>query len=686
MLRLTSVSHRAVGRVMSSPSNVIRRIRRYSSVSHVKRTTIYDLKKKYAENKPLTLVTSYSAYESTLIEKSDAIDAILVGDSCGMVVAGGKNTTGVTMDDMVYHCRAASSSVKKLFVIGDMPFGSFEASDEEAVRNAIELVKRGRVDAVKLEGGTRMAKRVQAITDAGIAVMGHIGLTPQSQSAMGGFRVQGRSVAAAIDLIKDAKALEKAGCFAIVLECVPEFVAEAITANVRIPTIGIGAGNKTSGQILVFQDMFGLFSDFQPKFTKRFRDAGAEIVEGLKDFSAEVASRAFPASQHTYNMLPGEEEKLRRSIGLSNRDNTQTQHEIRKRRIAVIGGGAMGSLFAGRLALRNQNDVWIVSSWRDHVRAINSDGLELRSPLPADQPSQRIRTLRATDSPSEVVQSFGGPADLALVMVKSGQTDVAALKAAEILGATQSSFALTLQNGLGNAEILASRLGAHRVLQGITSHGAMMISAGIVEHTGSGFLTLANPSGIHLGTNHPSPEDALKAMLAATDSTANLLTDAGFKVDRAPTNMESLVWGKLVVNSVINPLTALMGVKNGELLRHPEALYIIHKAVDEACRVARARGVELPWSDPFETVVEVIRQTSQNKSSMLQDVLRGQDTEIEAINGAIVQEAKRVGIDAYVNKSIVKSLHRGQFRPDPSNAARLAAEIVQELTEEANVS
>jgi 2-dehydropantoate 2-reductase len=422
--------------------------------------------------------------------------------------------------------------------------------------------------------------------------------------------------------------------------------------------------------------MFGLFSDFQPKFAKRFRDAGAEIVLGLKEYASEVSARAFPTVQHSFNMLAGEEEKLRLSLDNAHISTVVApQSTSSKRKIAVIGGGAMGSLFAARLALRSQNDVWIVSEWQEHIEAINRDGLELRSLVTPNEAPQRVRRLRATASPSDVVKSFGGPADLALIMVKSGQTDIAALKAADVLGASPRNFALTLQNGLGNVETLAARLGAHRVLQGITSHGAMMVAAGIVEHTGTGFLTLASPTGILLGSNHPSPDDTFHLIRAATKSTAALLSDAGFQVDCPPKSIESLVWGKLIVNSVINPLTAMMGVKNGDLLQNPEALYVIHKAVDEACTVARARGVELPWTDPFETVIDVIRKTSHNKSSMLQDVMRGQMTEIDAINGAIVQEAQKHGIDAFVNRAILNCLLHGQFRPDPAHAARLAAAI-----------
>lgn len=487
----------------------------------------------------------------------------------------------------------------------------------------------------------------------------------------------------ALALLEDAKALEAAGCFAVVLECVPSPVAKLITSAISIPTIGIGAGNATSGQILVLHDMFGLFSEFQPRFTKKFRDAGSEVVAGLKEYAEQVTSRDFPAAEHSFTMKPEEERKLEKLAAESAQAADALTGSItvkvpqNRKKIAVVGGGAMGSLFAARLAERDKaNDVWLVSAWREHVDKINASGLELQSKVPGSESApKKVKSLRASGSPAEVVRAFGGPVDLCLIMVKSGQTPTAAKKAAELLDSAQNSYALTLQNGLGNREILAGKLGAHRVLQGITSHGAMIGGPGTVFHTGSGFLTLAYPDSLAVSPNQSAGTELLHAMRSAIDGAASMFLDAGFEPDRASTNIEGLIWGKLIVNSVINPLTAMMGVKNGELLQCPEAVYIIHKAVDEATAVARARGVELPWPNPFETVIQVLKNTSENRSSMLQDVLRGEETELDAINGAIVREAEKLGIDATVNKAIVKLMIQDKFSPGTRNLERLIANL-----------
>lgn len=266
-----------------------------------KKITILDIQKKRDRHEPIVMITAYD-YPSGILAENAEVDLILIGDSLGMVVHGFESTVPVTMDMMVLHCAAVARAKGNAFLIGDMPFGSYEVSVEEGVRNAFRLMKEGGVDAIKLEGGAERANVIRAIGDAGIAVQGHIGLTPQSASKLGGFKLQGKTAASARDLLNDALALQAAGCFSIVLEAVPDRVAAYITEQLTIPTIGIGAGAGCSGQVLVWHDMLGLFARFQPKFSKQFADIGSAITTALQDYTAEVRAGGFPAQEHVFSI------------------------------------------------------------------------------------------------------------------------------------------------------------------------------------------------------------------------------------------------------------------------------------------------------------------------------------------------------------------------------------------------
>lgn len=257
----------------------------------------------------LSMLTAYD-YSTAKLEDEAGINGILVGDSLGNVVLGYEDTVSVTMEDMIHHGAAVARGAKNALVVVDMPFMSYEVSVEEAVRNAGRLMKEGRAGAVKLEGGVRVAGQIRAIVKAGIPVMGHIGLTPQSINVFGGFKVQGKSEEAARALLADAKAVEEAGAFALVIEAVPAALAQMITDAVSIPTIGIGAGAGCDGQILVYQDMLGMFSDFTPKFVKRYANVGEVMRAAFANYAAEVASGAFPTEEHTYKMKDEVLEKL----------------------------------------------------------------------------------------------------------------------------------------------------------------------------------------------------------------------------------------------------------------------------------------------------------------------------------------------------------------------------------------
>lgn len=262
-----------------------------------------------AKGEKLSMLTAYD-YSTAKLEDESGINGILVGDSLGNVVLGYEDTVSVTMEDMIHHGAAVARGAKNALVVVDMPFMSYEVTVEEAMRNAGRLMKEGRAGAVKLEGGVRVAEQIRAIVKAGIPVMGHIGLTPQSINVFGGFKVQGKSEEAARALLADAKAVEEAGAFAVVIEAVPAALAQMITDAVSIPTIGIGAGAGCDGQILVYQDMLGMFSDFTPKFVKRYANVGEVMREAFANYAAEVASGAFPTEEHTYKIKDDVLEKL----------------------------------------------------------------------------------------------------------------------------------------------------------------------------------------------------------------------------------------------------------------------------------------------------------------------------------------------------------------------------------------
>ena len=261
------------------------------------------------KNERLTMLTAYDYSTAKLIDAS-GIDSVLVGDSLGMVMLGYEDTLSVTMEDMIHHTKAVARGVKDALVVSDLPFMSYQTSVYDAVSNAGRLIKEGRAQAVKLEGGIEVCPQIKAIVEASIPVMAHLGLTPQSVNAFGGFKVQWKDEEAARSLIEQAKAVEAAGAFAVVLECIPAKLAELITNSISIPTIGIGAGNGCDGQVLVYQDMLGLYSDFTPKFVKRYAEIGPQMQTAIEDYITEVKSGAFPAAEHTFALSDAVIEKL----------------------------------------------------------------------------------------------------------------------------------------------------------------------------------------------------------------------------------------------------------------------------------------------------------------------------------------------------------------------------------------
>lgn len=288
---------------------------KYTATPSGSKVSIPTLHAKKIKGEPITILTAYDFPTAVALDRS-GIDCILVGDSLGMVVLGYENTIPVTMQDMLHHCRAVSRGASRAHLIGDMPFMSYQASTAEAVRNAGRLLQNGGMDAVKLEGGRDRVHTIKAINAAGIPVMGHLGLTPQSVHQLGGWKVQARSSGAARKIMEDALILEDAGCYALVLESIPVEVAGLISKQLTIPAIGIGAGTECDGQVLVTHDLLGLFDRFTPSFVKKYADLYPEMERAFREYIEDVRTRRFPAPEHSNMMDPQAYRSLVRELNL----------------------------------------------------------------------------------------------------------------------------------------------------------------------------------------------------------------------------------------------------------------------------------------------------------------------------------------------------------------------------------
>jgi 3-methyl-2-oxobutanoate hydroxymethyltransferase len=273
------------------------------------KVSLLDMQQKKVDGRPITMLTAYDYPGAALVDEA-GMDIILVGDSLAMTVLGYSNTVMVTMDEMLHHCKAVARGAHRAFLVGDMPFMSYQVDRAEAIRNAGRFIKEGGMDAVKLEGGQEVIDKIRGVVDAGIPVMGHLGLTPQSATKLGGYKVQARTTETAQKLLDDALALEEAGCFSIVLEAVPAPVGELVSQKLDIPTIGIGAGVGCDGQVLVYHDILGLFDKFTPKFVKRYANLHEPILAALNAYREEVENRSFPTEAHSFKMQGDELERL----------------------------------------------------------------------------------------------------------------------------------------------------------------------------------------------------------------------------------------------------------------------------------------------------------------------------------------------------------------------------------------
>src|SRR4051812_47416942 len=278
-----------------------------------KRVTLTKLGEMRALGEPIVMITAYD-HPSALIVEEAGVDVVLVGDSAANNVLGYSDTVPVTVDELLMLTRAVRRGLTTALLVGDLPFGSYEASDAQAIETAQRFVKEAGCDAIKLEGGGASAERARAIVRAGVPVMGHVGLTPQTATMLGGYRAQGRTAARARQVLDDALALQEAGCFSIVFEAIPSGVTDAIMPYMEIPIIGIGAGASTDGQVLVLHDLLTIHDDFQPKFAKRFAHVKAEMLRGVEAYAEEVRTRAFPAAEHTYGIAPEELDRFRAEL------------------------------------------------------------------------------------------------------------------------------------------------------------------------------------------------------------------------------------------------------------------------------------------------------------------------------------------------------------------------------------
>jgi 3-methyl-2-oxobutanoate hydroxymethyltransferase len=278
--------------------------------------TLPRLAEKKRLGEPIVMITAYD-YPSAQVAQAAGVDIVLVGDSGAMTVLGYPSTVPVSTDEMLVLAAAARRGLKTPLLVGDLPFGSYEASDEQAIATAQRFVKEAGCDAVKLERGGTSVERARAIVAAGIPVMGHVGLTPQTATALGGYRAQGRSARAALQVARDAVALEQAGCFSIVFEAIPAAVAAEIVRHLEVPVIGIGAGPGTDGQVLVFHDLLGIYDGHAPRFAKRYAEVKAQMVAGVAEYAADVRRAAFPAPEHTYSIDEGELREFRSELELA---------------------------------------------------------------------------------------------------------------------------------------------------------------------------------------------------------------------------------------------------------------------------------------------------------------------------------------------------------------------------------
>lgn len=647
-----------------------------------KQFTLKTLAAYHGSGKKVTMVTAYDCQVGRIAQDA-GVDMILVGDSLGNVVLGHSSTTPVTMDDMVTHTAAVRRGLVPgvaPFLIGDMPFASY-LTVEDALRNGARLVKEGGADGIKLEGGSRVAGMVQALTDTGIPVIGHIGLTPQTAVQQGGLGMQGKTAKLAKDLVESAVALQEAGAVCVVLECVPSEVAAMITSTLDIPTIGIGAGGQCSGQVLVSNDLLGFASTqsqkkpgsksrSSPFFVHEFAQGGQVMQAGLEGYVSAVRSGNFPGPQHATNMHPDEMSKLESLLGVTapianpQQDTEKMAVAETMERVLVVGAGAMGCTLAAALDAAGMR-VSVATAWAERRAHLMADGLTVEG-VGCKLPRQFVcldSFDRSTDLPAHAIGTF----DCVIVACKA--TGVADVSKFAMSALSRDGIALGVQNGSGSLHAFDGLVSPQCVDGAVTSVGARSTSASCVRHT-----VVAGDAPNYFRILSKSPKaDALRlkieqgfAVLAGTDEAVAV------EVVTNPTLALQAVWAKLAVSAVLNPICTLFDVPNGALLedRFQEMRRGIAAEVDA---VAAASGVTIPGGAE-SAALAVAASTAANFCSMLVDVRRGLKTEVDFINGFIVNEGEKLGLQMPMNRQIramVDALDRPELMPETETTTAL---------------
>lgn len=647
--------------------------------------TIPYLIDKYLKNIPITMLTAQD-YSSSSICDLAHIDMMLVGDSLAMTVLGHPNTLSVTMNEMIHHAKAVRRGNTYAFLVGDMPFSTY-FNEEDGLRNAARFIQESEMNAVKLEGGKSVAPLVKRFTKAGIAVIGHIGLTPQHINLFGGFKVFGaKEVQEGIDLWEDAKALREAGASLIVLECVPEKLARLITKHLGVPTIGIGSGSGCSGQVLVFNDLMGIYDKLSPRFCKKFLDLNKLMVEACKTYKFEVETRQFPVSKANTFLIKEEifrkvEEHINGELALITTKMTKLPEEIEEKieleekikiepikNIVVLGSGALGSLMSSKLVKLNDKNVRILSGRQENVNFLY---LTIKSQVENNntffQPSEsEVKTFDI----KEVISEWGMKIDLVLVCCKNYSTEIVLNNFLNLLPKDiKISCILTLQNGYGNIEIIKEILKKKGV---ITKLFPMSIYSGVkIEKRDKD----SNQNKREIIQSLSSKiQIALPSVLSGSEL-EKIFTNGAFErrnyLKTTILKEKSFIdWEKLVVNSIINPLTAIFEVKNGEIGRNPSIKNMARMLIKEMLDILRLVPGSLNWVEcdkeeieetVFKKIINVANTTDSNISSMLVDILEGNmSTEIESMNGAFVKIAEGLKLheNSYsLNKLIVEMVN-----------------------------
>ena len=646
------------------------KLRKFFSVhtqnQQFKPVTLPYLLEKYAKNSPLTMLTAHD-YSSGLACDQSLIDMILVGDSLAQTALGHPNTLQITMSEMIHHAKAVKRGVFRSFLIGDMPFGTY-FTPYLALQNAEQFI-RAEMNAVKLEGGRNMVPIVEELVKFGFVVMGHIGLTPQSMNAFGGFKVFGaKEIFEAINLWEDAKRLRDAGASFIVLECVPDRLAALISKNLGIPTIGIGSGNGCNGQVLVFNDLIGVFDKKTLKFCKKFADLNGIVLNACKDYREEVEKRVFPVKGiHTFII----KDKVLNEISQIVKNDIEVKggtffgidkkidqkYDIKPiKNIVILGAGAIGSLFASKLSKNKEFNVRLIES---RIQNNNPDVYNINV---NKQEKYQIKGLNH----SEIEKEWGQNIDLLVVCCKNYGTEVAldnlftSLSPSIII-----KNVISLQNGYNNVNIIENNLKKHK--QNISNIFQFSVYSGVkvvaTDCDNEISIIQAVSSKIDVALPKILQNSELEKIFKSDDF--HIKDYINFTTFNGKTLM--IDWEKLIVNSIINPLTALFNQDNIIISQSSHLQSISKLLIKECVNIMRyipgsIQTIQKDSQKPieeilFEKVLNVSQATATNVSSMRNDIIKGiKETEIDSFNGGFIDLAKKIGLneEAYcVNLTIL---------------------------------